>query len=273
MTAAAARRHDAAATVEREGIAVVIPAFDAAAHLESALASVLDAMAYLNHAHPTVPGEVVVVDDGSTDGTLELARRNARLDGRIRVVRHRVNRGAAAARNTGVRSSRGAFVSFLDADETYLERHLYVSFEILRKRTDVHAVSTRVRLDGDVHPEWRAAIESTAPSTLSVRRWCHDFLGGFMEDDVLRTYPCEDVVYRRMLDRFFVTARPDEVTVQLTRRPGNALDRQWEKFCHPPGAGIAPERPEEVAAKPVVRRLVEARLTELAAKRRQSANG
>lgn len=64
----------------------------------------------------TYPGvEVVVVDDGSDDGTAGLLE--DRYGGRVRVVEHRRGRGAAAARNTGIRAARGAWVRGLDSDD------------------------------------------------------------------------------------------------------------------------------------------------------------
>lgn len=63
--------------------------------------------------------ELLVVDDASTDGTL--ARLLARdPDPRLRLLRHEVNRGAAAARNTAIKAARGTFIAFLDSDDEWL---------------------------------------------------------------------------------------------------------------------------------------------------------
>jgi glycosyltransferase involved in cell wall biosynthesis len=90
-------------------VSVVIPAWNGALHIGAALTSVL-AQAY----HPI---ETIVVDDGSTDGTVEAARRVAR--DRCRIMRQ-PHRGAAAARNLGVAGSRGALLAFLDADDEWM---------------------------------------------------------------------------------------------------------------------------------------------------------
>ena len=61
--------------------------------------------------------EVLIVDDASTDGTVEQAAALARLDARVKLLRHEVNRGAGAARNTGIAAARGEWVAPVDADD------------------------------------------------------------------------------------------------------------------------------------------------------------
>jgi glycosyltransferase involved in cell wall biosynthesis len=93
-------------------IAVVVPAFNREAVLGRALESVL--------SQSCPPQEIVVVDDGSTDGTAAVAGRYG-----VRVL-HQVNRGAAAARNAGVAATSANWIAFLDSDDEwdlgYLER-------------------------------------------------------------------------------------------------------------------------------------------------------
>ena len=81
---------------------------DAEATLERALESI--------RAQSEERWEAIVVDDGSTDATAEVAQRAAGEDGRIRVVRQRAA-GVSAARNAGLAAARGAWVLFLDADD------------------------------------------------------------------------------------------------------------------------------------------------------------
>jgi SAM-dependent methyltransferase len=88
-------------------VSIVIPCYNHARYLDAAIGSALA------QTHASV--EVIVVDDGSTDDSAAVAERHAG----VRLVRQR-NRGLGAARNTGLRESRGAFLTFLDADDRLL---------------------------------------------------------------------------------------------------------------------------------------------------------
>ncbi len=84
-------------------LSVVIPAYNAGAYLKAAVDSLL--------AERLPELEIVVVDDGSTDASIEAVERLP-----VRLVRQK-NGGEAAARNAGVRAASGRFVTFLDADD------------------------------------------------------------------------------------------------------------------------------------------------------------
>ncbi|MGB0498470.1 MAG: glycosyltransferase family 2 protein [Rubricella sp.] len=86
-------------------VSLVIPAFDAAATLGETLDSVA--------AQDRVPDEVIVVDDGSVDGTADLARAHSVVSRLI----GQPNGGAARAINTGIAAARGAWIAILDADD------------------------------------------------------------------------------------------------------------------------------------------------------------
>jgi O-antigen biosynthesis protein len=124
-------------------VSVVIPTFDRAHLLPRAVQSVLS-QSYSNL-------EVIIVDDGSTDATAETVAATA--DPRVRYVRHERNRGAAAARNTGIRESRGDFVAFLDSDDEWLPDKIASQMDAFRLSdlANVGAVTcgvTRVSEDG-----------------------------------------------------------------------------------------------------------------------------
>jgi glycosyltransferase involved in cell wall biosynthesis len=92
-------------------VSVIVPAYNAERFLGEAVESVLR-----QTWHEI---EVIIVDDGSSDGTAALAERLAASDPRVRVI-HQENGGLSSARNAGLAASRGEYVSFLDADDVLL---------------------------------------------------------------------------------------------------------------------------------------------------------
>jgi glycosyltransferase involved in cell wall biosynthesis len=100
---------------------VIIPAFRGGRHLEAAIQSVL--------TQTCKDLELVVVDDASPDGVAEVV--GLFSDPRLRLLRHDMNRGASAARNTGIRASRGDVVAFLDQDDLYDPARLEIHENLL----------------------------------------------------------------------------------------------------------------------------------------------
>jgi glycosyltransferase involved in cell wall biosynthesis len=100
-------------------VSVVIPTFDRESTIARAVQSAVD-QTYSNT-------EVIVVDDGSRDGTENVL---SRFENRIRVIRQQ-NAGASAARNTGISIARGEIVAFLDSDDWWLSTKLEAQVELL----------------------------------------------------------------------------------------------------------------------------------------------
>lgn len=96
-------------------VSVIVPVYQAAAYLDRCVTSLLE---------QTLPDlEIILVDDGSTDGSAALCDVFARRDSRIQVV-HQENGGACRARNTGIQLAAGAYVGFVDADD-YVQPEMY----------------------------------------------------------------------------------------------------------------------------------------------------
>ena len=89
-------------------LSVIVPCYNAGAFLEACMASVL--------SQDMADFEVIVIDDGSKDGTLSVAERVAREDARVRVLSQE-NAGVSAARNRGIEAARGEWLTFVDADD------------------------------------------------------------------------------------------------------------------------------------------------------------
>lgn len=115
-------------TAMRQGplVSVVIAAYNVQDCLGRAVESVL--------AQELQDFEILVVDDGSRDATLTVARQLADGDGRIRVFALGVNQGPAAARNRGIAEARGEWVSILDADDVFEPARLRQLMELAQRR-------------------------------------------------------------------------------------------------------------------------------------------
>ena len=95
-------------------VSVIIPTYNRAHLIGRAIRSVLD-QTYQDW-------ELIVVDDASTDDIPGIVK--GFTDGRVKYIRHDENKGAAAARNTGIQAARGAYIAFLDSDDEWLPEKL-----------------------------------------------------------------------------------------------------------------------------------------------------
>ena len=105
-------------------VSVVIPAYNAMGYIDDCLASVFS-------QRSSASLEVIVVNDGSTDGTLEKLRTISGL-----TCLTQCNQGPAAARNAGIKRARGEYIAFLDADDLWPEGKLQKQIELLQQHPD-----------------------------------------------------------------------------------------------------------------------------------------
>lgn len=105
-------------------VSVIIPVYNVKPYLERCVQSVLK-QTYKNI-------EIILVDDGSTDGSGELCNQFASMDSRILVI-HIKNQGASVARNTGICKAQGEYIIFMDSDDEWL---IYDGLESLIEKTD-----------------------------------------------------------------------------------------------------------------------------------------
>lgn len=92
--------------------------------------------------------ELIIVDDGSTDGTPELLAELSGVDTRIRTFRH-ANVGPARSRNAGMRHATGDIVTFLDSDDEYLPDHLHSRIHVFQHDRELQFVHGGILVTGD----------------------------------------------------------------------------------------------------------------------------
>lgn len=113
-------------------VSVIIPAYNAEVFLDRTLRCAV------NQTHRSI--EIIVVDDGSVDGTRAIAERHALADRRIQVISTE-NRGVATARNLGISKSTGEYLAFLDADDLWHPTKIEKQLAALHGRPDSWAAA------------------------------------------------------------------------------------------------------------------------------------
>jgi len=108
-------------------ISVITPAYNCAAYIEQTIDSVL--------AQTLSELEIIIIDDASTDDSLQLLNRLAARDERLRILSAMHNSGQAACRNRGVREARGRYIAFIDADDVWLPDKLARQLEFMREHS------------------------------------------------------------------------------------------------------------------------------------------
>jgi glycosyltransferase involved in cell wall biosynthesis len=212
-------------------VSVIVPAYNAERFLGRSIRSAL--------AQTYSPLEIIVVDDGSTDGTREAI--SSFHDGRIKYL-WQPNRGQGAARNVGIRESAGSYITFLDADDAYLPHKVQRQVTFLEAHPEhqivwcdaLHFFShrpTRLYLRrgrAGSADTFRGLLRASFinPNTLMIRA---DILrGGFLfrED---RYYPEEWDLCLRLAHAGYRFGHQDEplVIVEIREDSNTAMAIQW----------------------------------------------
>jgi len=126
-------------------VSVVIPAFNEAALVERCVVETVATLAGLRFRH-----EVIVVDDGSADGTAELARAVADRYPNVRVVGHEVNRGKGSALIRGASAAVGDLVLFMDADLEVHPRQLRLLWSKMEETGADVVIGSKLHPDSDI---------------------------------------------------------------------------------------------------------------------------
>lgn len=177
-------------TDESERISVVIPLYNKEAEVERALRSVVE--------QSLAPREIIVVDDGSTDGSRAIVERliGEYPDAGIRLITQQ-NSGVSAARNRGIVEASGEYVALLDADDCWLSGYIAEVCRLMEYYPEADAYSTAFDIvngkqrvtapvptaEGYINPAEEAlrGRYPIIPSTATLRRASVEAVGGFPE--------------------------------------------------------------------------------------------
>ena len=213
-------------------VSVVIPCYNVAPYIEAAVASALD--------QTWRRLEVIAVDDGATDETLQVLNRLAasRQDPRLRIV-CQANGGLSQARNTGIREARGSYIGFLDGDDIWLpekvEQQMRImlsdpcvglTFSFSRYLTEAGKDTGRLLTTRKLRPGLDDMVRRNHfgnGSTVVARRQCFEIAGMF--DTELKS--CEDYeMWCRILSKtsYLAIGLPQALTCYRLRESSLTFD-------------------------------------------------
>lgn len=209
-------------------VSVIIPTYNRLPMLKEAVQSVL--------AQDYEDFELIVVDDGSTDGTSEAMKQ---YGGRVKVIQHSENRGVSAARNRGILQAKGKYIAFLDSDDlwgkgklkaqvTFLDENppypLCYTDEIwIRKGKRVNPMKKHSKYSGWIF-EKCLPLCIISPSSAMMRKTLFSKVGLF--DEALPV--CEDYdFWLRVTVRFPVFFINKKLIIKRGGHPDQLSNRSW----------------------------------------------
>ena len=215
-------------------VTVIIPTYNRADLLPRAVSSVL------NQTYAAL--ELLIVDDGSTDGTAEVVK--GFQDPRVRFLRLDQNQGQCAAMNAGIEAARGDWVCFLDSDDEYLETCIEKQMAVFLATGSetlgvVYVLSGERTPDGRIIPAHFNALQGdvyagalfqgyVAPSiTLLIRKTCFDQVG--LWDTEFRCFQDDDLCIRLAKHYRFEVVR--EVLAVVHRDAAGQLTRNRSQYA------------------------------------------
>ena len=208
-------------------VSVIIPVYNRAAMIGRAIAS-LQAQTLDNF-------EIIVVDDGSTDGSADVVRSIA--DPRVRLVAHPRNLGIPSARNSGLAEASGSYIAWLDSDDVARPERLAVQLAFLEANPSIAMIGASagaIRPDGSRRTRPRTPPRSHEEIVATLL-----FRSAFQQSsivgraDILRRYPyrlefsvCEDIDQFIRLTREHRTANLPDVLIDRHLHAGQTVHRE-----------------------------------------------
>lgn len=163
-------------------VSAIIPVYNGERYLKQAIESVLA------QTYPSL--EIIVVDDGSTDGSASIAKT---FGNRVRYL-YQNNQGAGSARNTGIREAKGTFLTFLDADDRWVPEKVEWQMNVFKAKEapDILFGYVKQFFSPELSDNFKQGIDipkEVMPGfhvgTLMVSRLIFETIGNFKEDCVI----------------------------------------------------------------------------------------
>ena len=188
-------------------VSIIIPAYNAEKYIAETIKSVVN-QTYKNW-------ELIIVDDGSTDNTVDVITGYMNKDFPINYVFQK-NSGVSTARNKGLSAAQGEYIALLDADDIWLENNLEIKISTLEKSKDIYWVYSSMYQINEKSNILKEAPKGTDIDILnSILIWENEVVPG----------PCSNIVFKRecydngcAFDPLFSTAADQDFTIRLASK-------------------------------------------------------
>lgn len=166
-------------------VSVIVPIYNAAPYLRETLDSIV--------ASTYRPMEVVMVDDGSKDDSLQIAQDFCALHPECCVI-SQPNQGVSVARNNAIRHAQGQYILPVDADDKIANTLIEKAVQVIENNDDIRVVGCRCWMFGAVDKEWKLppfshallARKNMIPATALYRKADWERCGGYCEEEIYR---------------------------------------------------------------------------------------
>jgi dolichol-phosphate mannosyltransferase len=184
-------------------LSIVIPMFNEAENVESTVGRVEDALSSFRGSY-----EILAVNDGSLDNTLEILEKVAGANGKVRVASYSKNIGRGMALRKGFRESRGDIVVSIDADLSYDPRYVIELVETLRKDSDVDFVLASPYMPG-------GGVQNVALQRLWISKFGNKVLRLAMPNRIYTSTGIFRAYRRKVLDSLELESDGKEIHLEI----------------------------------------------------------
>lgn len=199
-------------------ISVIIPVYDVAPWLPRCLDSVI------NNTYKNL--EIICINDGSTDNSLEILRAYERRDSRIRVI-DKENGGLSSARNAGMDIASGEFITFIDSDDWVHPQYIELLLHAQQQTNADIAIGEHIRTDNPLHPfganadpDAVAVRRLTIDETIAVRYTRNYVWGRLYRASLLQDHRfIEGVIYEDTPFNLMLLSRHERLCIALISQP------------------------------------------------------
>ena len=221
-------------------VSIIVPAFN----VERFIAQCLDSL-ILQDLKKT---EIIIVNDGSTDDTWQVAARYAESHDNVRII-NQDNQGLSHARNVGMREARGAYLGFVDSDD-WVHSSMYRELLATATRTGADLVITNGRLYNDVTKEVKPIQDSKVWSSFRGKD-CSHTLDPRREPDLfmLDTSACKRLYKKSFLDLLDFTFMPGKIFEDVPTHYKLLLNTDAVALLDRPHYFYRTDRPGRITAK------------------------